>query len=80
MLADSASTMLSQVDFVPVVLHLAAAGVNEAHERTAAAERALVGERAFHTLGSFDNTHRKRRAGQQLRHAVCRSSFKYEGH
>ena len=72
--------MLTQVDFVPIVLHLAAAGIDEAHERAAAAEWALVGERTFHAPGRFDYADRKRRAGQQLRHAVCRSTLKNKGH
>ena len=72
--------MPAQIDLVPIVLHLAAAGVNEAHERTAAAEWALVGEGTLHTTGCFDYANSKRCAGQQLRHAVCRSTLKYEGH
>ena len=80
MLANGAAAMLTQVDFVPVVLHLAAAGIDKTHERAAAAERAFVGERALHATGRFNHANRKRRAGQQLYHSVSRSSFKHKGH
>ena len=72
--------MLTQVELVSYIFHLASAGVNETHERAAAAEWALVCEGAFHAPGRFDYANRKRRAGQQLRHAVCRSTLKNKGH
>ena len=72
--------MFTQVDLVPVIFHLAAAGVNKTHERAAAAEWALVGERAFHAPGRFDYTDGERRTRQQLRHTVCGGSLKHKGH
>ena len=72
--------MSAQIDLVPIVFYLASAGVNEAHERAAAAERTLVGERALHASGRFDCTCGERSACKQLCHAVCWSSLKHEGH
>ena len=80
MLSIYAPAMPAQVDLVSVVLYLAAAGVNKAHERAAAAEWALVGEGALYAPGRFDYAHGERRTGQHLRHAICRSSFKNKGH
>ena len=48
-LADLAPAMPAQIDLVSGIFHLAAAGIGKAHECAAAAEWALVGERAFYT-------------------------------
>ena len=72
--------MPAQIDLVPIVLHLAAAGINKAHERTAAAEWALVGEGTLHTTGCFNNSCIKWSTCKQLFHSVCRSTFENKGH
>ena len=71
--------MLAKMNDVPVILHFAAAGVNKAHQGVPAAERALIGERRFHSLGCLHRADRERSAGQQLRQSRGGRPFKHKG-
>ena len=72
--------MLSEIDFVAVVLHLTAAGVDEAHQGISPAERTLVSERYFHPFRLFYDADRERCPGQQFRQALGGRSLKHESH